>query len=276
MMKTLFLAVITFTSICQAEEPKVEEQQRYCTSTQEYVTALEFLRAEKVFAIAEPNARKVAEKIAMGCTGAAGRFIRVTKLLSTAGLGGKDAVETGLEFSSRTDTEAETFAVVFRHAFLEQYLDLDLAASVQMAKSLTTEFEGDTAKVKEDFLRLSQFCTQKDELDLPRPQCGTMAAHIASKGQGFGGGIATKYIKLFEFIRKESKGPGLTTGDALRLAEKVISQGPGADENFINGYRYATSTKGLSMGTSEAISFAQGMADQNRAPASVKTRKPKN
>src|SRR4051794_21970772 len=63
--------------------------QASCTTTREYITSLEYLRSRKESAMADTDAQKVARQVAKGCTGAAGRFIRISTLLQTTGLGPK-------------------------------------------------------------------------------------------------------------------------------------------------------------------------------------------
>jgi hypothetical protein len=235
-----------------------------CTSTREYVTTLEFLRAQSSFSLSEKAAREIAETVSKECGGAARRFIRVTSVLSKAELGSKDAVKAGLAFAARADVEADTFVEVFQKAFLKDYLDLDLASSMRMAYSLTTQFEGDVMAVRNDFFRILEFCLSSNGLDLPRPRCGEMAASIARKGQGYSGGIGAPFIQAFEFL-KSDKGPKLATADALKLAEQLVASGPGASENFILGYRYAVSKKGLDLAGKDAIAFASQMAERTVA-----------
>lgn len=243
-----------------------------CTSTREYIATLEFLRAHQELAVAEPDARKIADQVVNGCTGSAKRFIRVTQMLLRSGVGGVDAAKTGIEFSAKSDQEAETFIEVFQKAFLTEYMDLDLASALKMARSLTTEFEGDTLKVRDDFQRILEFCTSSKSLDLPRPQCGAFAVRIAKRGQGFGGSVAPSFLEAYEFLKSE-KGPGLATGTALKLAEELIGASPDAAQSFIQGYKYAVSPKGLGLPDREALNFAQQMATRSARPAQSSTRR---
>lgn len=231
-----------------------------CTIAQEYITTLEFLRDRRELEVPEKEAREMAEKVAAGCTGSAKRFIRVAQVVSKAGLSAHDAVKTGLEFVTRTDREAETFITVFQKSFLKEYLDLDLRAAMRMAHALSTQFEGDQLAVRGDFERLVEYCVGATNLDLPRPECGAWAARIARQGDRFSGGVAEPYLAIFEFARSGEPGPGLTTGNALKLAEELVAFGPGVDQNFIRGYRYAASPSGLALTQNDALAFARRMA----------------
>ena len=229
--------------------------QASCTTAREYITTLEFLRDRKDLAVPEADAQKVSRQVAKGCTGAAQRFIRISVLMSKAGMGSKDSLQKSIEFSARTDREAETFATVFKQAFFEEGLDLDLRASMKMAESLTSEFEGDSLGVRDDFEKLVSYCSDKEKLELPRPQCGAFAARLAKLGHRWGGGISAPFVSAFEYLRSE-KGPALPTGKALQLAEKLMTAGPDAPNNFITAYKYAVNKKGLGLSESPALAFA--------------------
>src|SRR4051794_34214870 len=112
---TILPGVMSFDPSALARETEQATYDLNCTSTLEFVTALEFLRTEKTFAIKEADVRSLASKVSSGCSGSALRFIRIVQLMSKAGMGSKDALELGLEFSKRRDRETETFITVFQH-----------------------------------------------------------------------------------------------------------------------------------------------------------------
>src|SRR5262249_32704759 len=72
-------------------------------------------------------------------------------------------------------------------------------------------------------------------------------------------GVSKPFIKSFEYLKSEN-GPALIAADALKIAEMLAKQGPGAHENFAQAYQYATSTGGLALPRNEAMAFAQKMA----------------
>ncbi|MGK5087050.1 heavy metal translocating P-type ATPase [Bdellovibrionota bacterium FG-2] len=259
----LLLVALTLSlgsSALQAASP--EKAPTICTTAKEFITTMEFLKQEKSFGVNENEARKTAEKVASGCSGAAERFIRVALLLSRAGSGGQISLSTALELSLRTETQAEAFITVFKKAFLNEYLDLDISSALKLAHSLSTEFPGDVAQVRADFERLVEYCTSAKHLDLQKPQCATISARIARLGEKIDGGTAQPFIGTFEFLRNDS-GPSLATGDALLLSERVVAAGGNtASENFMQGYRYAISESGLKLDRSQALAFAEKLALQ--------------
>ncbi|MCM2279207.1 MAG: hypothetical protein NDJ89_14115 [Oligoflexia bacterium] len=234
-----------------------------CSSAKEYITAHEYLRQEKDLQVPEADARKLALHIAAGCTGSANRFIRVSRLLIGSGLSSSDALKLGQDFAARSEAETETFLTVFKRAFLKEQLDLDIGASVRLAKSLTLEFEGDQAAVKNDFETVLDFCTRTDSLNLPRPQCGVFAAEIARAGQEWGGSVARPFLDAMQFLRA-NPGPNLSSGDALKLARELVKHGPLAPANFTQGYRYASAESGLNLARNEAVAFARELASKSR------------
>jgi hypothetical protein len=240
-----------------------------CTATREYVATLQFLRDHSELQLPDAERQKIADQVATGCSGAGLRFIRVAQLLFRSGLGSSDALKTAIELSHKTDREAATFITVFEEAFLSENLDLDLRSSMQMARALSTEFQGDVLAVRDDFRTLVDYCAGAAKLDLPKPECGRFAVRLAKEGEPFSGGIARPFIETFEFLRGGKDGPGLATHAALKMSEQVLANGPAAGENFVQAYRYATAKAGLGLGTRDALQFAESMAKKTTLAQSL-------
>lgn len=229
-----------------------------CSYAREYITALEYLRSHSEYKFPEKGARELAMKVSRGCSGSAQRFIKITATLSKAGVLPDDSIQSGLQFVQRTDKETESFLTVFLKSYLQDYLDLTVRDSLALAKSLTLEFQGDIQSVRKDFERVVQFCVGEKDLNLPRPACAALATRIAKVGENYSGGVAENFIQMFTFLSSE-KGPNLTRGDALTLAEKLLPGGKDSAKNLIQAYRYAVSSHGLDLPVREALSFAQEM-----------------
>lgn len=258
MIGTLLLSQPFAHAATTPPETKPKETET-CTTTREFVTALEFLRADENFRLKESEARDLAFKVAEGCTGAAKRFIRVAKTLVSSGSTRKNATETGLKFASTSDAATDAFTTVFQQTIAEDSLDLDFEASLRIALSLSKEFSGDLKKVREDFVKVVDFCSDTETVGLARSQCGPFAANVAKAGEKWNSGIAQPFIQSFEYLRSNS-GPALVTGDALKVAEALITKGPGAPDNFKQAYQYASSNSGLGLTREDAIRFAKKMA----------------
>jgi len=258
----LWIGITPFHYVLAAEEALLASEKtepfpaKSCSYSKEYITTLEFFRAHQEFNIRDDLARNLAWKVSRGCTGAAQRFIKTVSLLSKVGMATQNSIDIGIEFSKKTDSETETFRVVFYRSFLSEYLDLDIQTSLNLARLLSTEFKGDTLSVREDFNRFVDFCIDQRELNLPLSQCATFAAKLAHRGEKLPKGVSEAFIKVYSFLRSD-KGPELTTRDALKMAELIMEGGDNAVDNFIQGYRYAVTQEGLALGASDAIHFAQ-------------------
>lgn len=246
-----------------------------CLTTREFVTALEFVRDDENFRLKEPEASELALQIADGCTGAAQRFISAAKLLIRSGLNRRDATNWGLKLARDSDARAQAFSSAFKRAYLQEYLDLDLSTALKIASEVSLEFPGDLKRVREDFERLVDFCSEKSNAGVPLPnvRCGEFASSLAKKGAPWQGGIASPFFRVFEFLTSEREA-SLTTQDAFRTAETLVSAGPKAPENFMQAYRYAVSGDGLGLGRSEAIAFARKLSIRTAVKNEVKPAAP--
>ncbi|MGE4232247.1 MAG: hypothetical protein AB7F43_02860 [Bacteriovoracia bacterium] len=233
-----------------------------CDTTKEYITALEFLRVEKNFAIAEPEARKLALEVSKGCSGSAERFIRIVKLLVKAEVGSKDAIQAGLKFAGKTEIEADAFVSIFKTSFVADSLDLDLATSIDLAHSLSSGFDGDHKVALKDFYHLVGFCLDYEGIDLPRPACAKMAARIARTTKVHKQSVYHSFKEAYMFMSTSGKGPHMDNGQATRKAEELVAIAPRAVDNYIVAYRYAVAEKGLGMSVPDALSFADKMAKE--------------
>ncbi len=242
-----------------------------CSTTKEFVTTFEFLKQDEEFKVKDAEAQPIALEVASGCTGAAKRFIRISKTLTRSGATNKNAIQTALPFAAATDTEAETFVAVFRRAIAEDSLDLELGDALKIALKLSKNFSGDQKRVREDFDRIADFCADSTKMGLPRLQCGEFAAEVASQGEKYEEGVSKSFFALFEYLKSES-GPQLTTADALQLSKKLAARGPMSYDNFKQAYQYASSEKGLKLARADAIQFAKKISELEKASTNaVKT-----
>jgi len=267
MSKIISLVVLALTpSVAFAS---VDLSGSNCTSTREFIATLQYLRSGSEVRMPEAEARKIAMDVSNGCTGAGLRFIKASDLLLKSGVSSVDALKTALELSHSTDAVLESFLTVFREAFLKEHLDLDLSSSLALARELSTDFHGDVLQARDDFKTLSDFCAQDAQLGLPKPECAQFAVRLVRKGESFSGGISRSFVDTFHFLRSNSGGPGLSTGDALKLDEQLVGYGFDAGRNFEQAFRYAVARKGLGMDNRSALDFAQKMAAQTHGGQSA-------
>jgi hypothetical protein len=236
-----------------AEPPKT------CESAKEFITALEFLRGDADFRIPEAEARELSVKIADGCTGAARRFIRVSKALNGAGADRKDSTRFGLQFAGAREVEADAFLTVFRSALASDGLDLTLSDSLKLALSLATEFKGDLERARKDFESLSIYCVDPGRVGVSRMRCADLVAKVVRSSADWTSSAAREWIEAYEFLRSP-RGPALVTAEAVGVAENLVSIGPAGFRNFQQSYLYALSDSGLKLPRNEAISFALRLA----------------
>ena len=239
-----------------ARASSAEESPRFdCTSAREFVTAHNYL-VDQEFGLTPAQMRFVSHDVAKGCSGSAKRFIRVNQLLVRAKLGSRQALDLARQYARDSDDATEVFLSVFKAAYLEAALDLDLYRSVQLADELADGFRGTSAKSRDDFSRLTMFCLAREGLVMPRPACAAFAVRLTKLGQEHDEPIADHFVDLVDFLRG-SDGPQLTTADAKKIAESVVAVSPHAAKNFVAAYRFAASDDGLKFSRNSAVAFAQ-------------------
>lgn len=245
-----------------------EDKYQTCMPTREYVTTFNYIEDHKDYAINAKDARKIADSVSKGCTGAAERFIKVTGLLSHAAIDTQTAMKKGVELALSTDAITKNFIVIFKNTYSEDALDLNVNESLKIATELSIDFKGNPKSIREDFKDLVEFCASAQELDLPKQKCAQMAYRISKLGEKFEGSVSDEFLNLFEYL-SDTDGPNLTTFDALAVAEQALQYGPAAKENFIDAYKYAISDSGLHLTRPESVKFAKLMASR-----SLKEKKP--
>lgn len=241
----------------------VKEELIPCEASKEYVTTVEYLRDKKDYGLKANQIYDIADKVSLGCSGASQRFIKVSKLLTRVGIDSNSAVSNAQKFAQKDDAFVDAFVTIFKQTYSEKNLDLDALNSMKISLKLSVEFSGDIKTAVKDFDELVEFCKDRKEMDLPLPQCAQLATRITRLGQKYEKQIAPSFIKLVKFLEESSKGPQRPKSDVIKIAEKVMKNGPIAADNFIYAYRYAVKEKGLGMNDQQAINFGTKMADRS-------------
>ncbi|MDQ3232173.1 MAG: hypothetical protein M3Q07_10160 [Pseudobdellovibrionaceae bacterium] len=235
-----------------------------CDAYKEYVTAYNYLLDKKAIAFTKDQASRTAFAVAKGCDGAAGRFIRVFDLLINARLTLQESTTIALETAQTGDDSAENFVEVFKAAYLEKYLDLSLQQALDLARSLS----GEGPWIRQDYVKLVDFCLAKKGLALPKPACANLARDLTLMGEpGQSRSVAERFVELLEFLRSSKDGPQLTTSDALAVTQEMMAISPDAGRNFIPGYQFARDKNQLGLDRSKAVHFARQLAGLTRSPA---------
>ncbi|GEM_PF-1436872 len=234
-----------------------------CDAAKEFITTMQYLRGESELALASDEATRVAHDVSSGCNGAAKRFIVNVDILRQSGMDARNAVKTGVRLANADDASATAFTKIFQLSFERRHLDLDFAASVRLAQSLSIDFTGDPSIAARDFEEIVEFCKDRTGLDLPKPKCGELASRIALRGADHREPLSAMFIKTFNFLISRD-GPGLTSTDAIKIGESMTEAGPKALENFSAVYSYAIAEKGLNLSRSDAVNLAAKIASHSR------------
>jgi hypothetical protein len=263
MFNKYFIVLILLSPCLEAKVNKNQidssSQMIECSSTREYVTALEYLRERKEFQMEEGVARDLANKVSDGCSGAGKRFIQSTSLLLKAGLDSRNALEVALKLAKTDDKVVDNFSHLFKLTFTPNYLDLSVGEALDVAIKLSLEFKGEQLQAKNDFQKLVDFCISTKGLDLPKNKCSELAVRITKLGEHYKNGVAKSFFEIFDFLNSK-RGGNQTMSNVLKLAETVVAFGPLGVENFITAYKYATSEKGMNLDESKSIDFSLSMA----------------
>ncbi len=241
---------------------KPKQERKTCESAREFISTVEYLKNNKDFQISKKDLIKVGMKVSTGCSGASNRFFKIVKILTKSGLDTKSSIETGILFVSKTDVYTKTFINIFKKAFQEGDLNLDLYSSLKIAKNLSVEFDGDLEKVISDFNSLISLCNEK-KFGLTLRQCSVLANQVTKAGENYDQNISEPFSDLFTFLRDNKSGPQITTGSSLSLALEIIKFGPLASKNFKNSYKYAIGKSGLNYQAKDALNFAKEISSHS-------------
>ncbi|MBX3021137.1 MAG: hypothetical protein KF799_05615 [Bdellovibrionales bacterium] len=236
-----------------------EQAKSLCNSTDEYIKTLQFLRTTKEILIPEASARKVADKVARGCNGAAERFEKILLLMKSSGLSDPKSLETALRFSSYSPDVQKNFSEIFSRAFLAEFFDYDHSTAVALAFELSRDYEGEPAHVRDDFIYLAQLCKDGKEMDLPSTTCSEYAVKVAKLSALFPNGIRSPFQTLYKKLR-EDRDFGMDVKTALDFTYRILKHGPRAPDNFMDAYAYGMKESGLALGRNQALEFAVRMA----------------
>lgn len=241
----------------------VENQAKsLCSSTDEYIQTLKFLRANKELMFSETTSRLIAEKVARGCGGAAQRFSRILLLLKKIGLSDRKSLEMALEFTNQTPDVQKNFSEIFTRTFLAEFFDYDYQTAAKLAYELSKNYKGEPAQVRDDFIQLVHYCKDGKTLDLPNKLCAAFTLKLARLSQYYPDGIRKPFYNLFQTLR-EKREFSLDMKTALDVSYNVLKSGPRAPDNFLSAYQFATSKDGLDLDRSKALGFAIRMADRS-------------
>lgn len=254
-MKYFIAFVVLFLSQNSFSNTKSEKEVETCSPAREYITTLNYLMDKKEFAVEKPVAMKIADTVSKGCNRAAQNFIFTMDLLTKVEMPTAQALKIATDVASSSYEKGHAFRFILKSSFAPGKLDLPLKDSVNYALKLSVEFEGDAVIARDDFEDIVEYCNENDEFDIPVSTCGQIAYNVAKSTSKFKKSLANDFIELYEYMIEED-GPNMTTADALKNAEMLMTFGPTSKNSFVNAYKFASHKKGLSFTRSKAISFA--------------------
>lgn len=233
-----------------------------CSSSEEYIRILKFLRQTQAILVTEDTARKIADVVSRSCDGGADRFAKVLVLLKSVGLSDKAAVKMALDFSTKPSDIQKNFIEIFTHSFLAEFFDYDYPTAVALAFELSKNYKGDPKQVRDDFIELVRFCKDGKKLDLPSKMCAEYTIKVARLSQYYPKGVRDSFYKLYNRFR-EDKAFAIDIKTALETTYGILKFGPRAEVNFFRAYDFAIAEDGLGSTQAEAVNFGLKMASRS-------------
>lgn len=262
MKLVLIISLLTVVACSSKHHHKKRDEANICKASREFITTMEYLRAQKDFALNEKQTYDLADKVSTGCTGSSKRFIQITDLMIKAGFTSNKSMETGLQYALKDDEAFVAFITIFKSAYLESLLDLNLDQSLKIATELSESNLGDNKYAEEQFSKLVDFCIDQKTLGIPLMNCATIAARVVKSGEKFNFKIADDFIDVFNFLTNSNES-NIPSFQALTISENIVKHGTLAKKSFMDGYEYAISKKGLDKTVPDAIKFGELMASRS-------------
>jgi hypothetical protein len=239
---------------------RAEAEKKLCSSTEEFIKALKFLRETKEFKFHEDEARGVALKVSAGCSGAAERFAQILILIRTTGFSEKKSLEMALQFAASSEDVQKNFLEIFSKSFLKEFFDYESTKALNVAYELSRDYKGDAARAREDYIALAKFCKGNDKLGLPMAFCSEYVVQVVKLSQYYQDGVVEPFMDLFKKLRSD-KQYGLDMKLSLEVAYNILKSGPKSPENFHKAFSFAV--EDLRLDKRKSIEFALLLADRS-------------
>lgn len=259
-MRIFILISFIFLSSFSYGKTAVLENKEPCLSSREFITAYRYLESKDLFSISRDKKIELSKNVARYCNGAANRFYSVSEILLKAGASPSVALELGLKKARLNDATVDGFLTVFKESFLTDYLDMDLSNALKLADSVTEIEHASADEIKDFFKDMFDFCLHSDFLKLGKPTCASFVSESLPLVSLYKkGSISEDFERIAEFMEDHQK-LFPNKHEVLKLIKAILSYGPGAVENFIKAYQFATDSKGLNFTSARALEFASEMA----------------
>lgn len=233
-----------------------------CESSKEFITTIEYLRNQKSFTLPDSEIFKVALSISENCNGASRRFQKMLSTLVATGVDHNHALKFSRQYSQEDNDSVDVFLSLFQGLVLEKKFNLPFYQAFETAKFFAESSKGNKAELKKDFLGFLGFCFDDPSgTMLPLDQCRKLSFKYLDLHKNFPNGVFKEFKSLFTFLR-DQKETGLPIAGALALTQEVLLNGPGAQKNFIDSYKYGLYN--LNMKPSQALSLSLKMAEYTK------------
>lgn len=259
----LWMMLIIFPLLSHASKHRPIDQIKECFSAKEFITVHQYLKYQKKLGVNKNKLSKIALGVSRGCGGAAYRFIKVFDILSKVELPGDKILKIANKFTYSSNYAADAFVNIFKQNYLEAYLDQNINFSADIALALTASYSGNVKDAVYDFNKLISFCISSRHLDMPRKKCAQLIREVTLNGVKTQSKVSNTFIGIFLFLTKNKNGPQLTTFKAIEIAKAMSGHGKLAEQNFIHGYKFAKSEKGLNFSIKKSLKLAKKIAEQS-------------
>lgn len=236
---------------------------RVCLSAREYITTLEYLRAKKELQLSEQDARKTADTVSTGCTGASQRFIETHELLLQTEMSGRVAYDYGVKMALASPETAATFQNIFKEAYVRDMLDLDADLALKLAFDLADNFTGSYQHLAKDFHELAKFCLDQRGPGFALRDCAELIRRLARLSEKTQESVHETFQRAFGYLTDQATA-NLGTRDALHVLEQVLPYGAGGWENFRQAFEYSTRKEGLGLSVADGVKFSLGLVKRTR------------
>lgn len=239
---------------------------RFCESAVEFKKSFEFFNKDKELEFTQPQAIKASIDISKNCTGAFERFSKVYLLLKKSGVDLAKAFEVSLEYSSFDEERAKNFFVLFQKLFLENHLNLDFTTAYRLSNELSKDYKGDPIKLRDDFVRIVDFCEAEKEMALDKKTCAELALTLTKYTELFPNGTYEDFQATVRYVQTHKR-LGFNIKETLKLVVRLISKGPKASTNFRKIMSYALESEELKLNELQAYQLAVLIADLSFDPS---------
>ena len=229
-----------------------------CESTKEFISSVEYLRKQKLLTLPDNEILKTALLVSENCNGSANRFSRILSTLVASGVDHEHARHFAVTYSREDDESVEAFISLFQGLVLESKFNLPFYQAFETAKFFAESAKGNKAELKKDFLGFLGFCFEDTNgIQLSLEQCRSLSFKYLKLHADYPKGVFPEFKILYTFLRNE-KETGLSISNALAITQTVLHNGPGAQKNFMDSYRYGLNK--LNMKPAQSLALAYKLA----------------